>query len=184
MRRVELSSLHERMKAAAGSMTFRALAEVTGQNAETVRRYMQGQAPSVEFLAALCRRFDLSAQWLISGRGPMKNADARAHALREANPSELLSAIAEALERLTERVDRIELFVQRLEARLRHHGAADRSPGGASGPEEARAHTPHPTHASPSVARGASRDDGPDPGAGRVRFVADALAQRPPADAR
>lgn len=116
---MELSALHERMRAVVGRMSNRALGEATSHNTETVRRYMQGAAPSVEFLAALCAKFDLSAQWLLTGRGPMRRSEARAFVLRQADSAELLSVIAEALERLTDRIDKVELIVRTLEARLR-----------------------------------------------------------------
>lgn len=116
---MENTLLTERLLAAAGDRTYRSLAELTSTNAETVRRYMQGQAPSVEFLAAVCVRLGISEQWLISGRGPMKTSQVRSHALNEASVSELLSAMARTLERLGERVDRLELFLSSLEVRLR-----------------------------------------------------------------
>ena len=91
--------------------------DATDQNAETVRRYMNGQPPSIEFLAAMCRRFELNPQWLVSGKGPMLRADARAHALRSAEPAELVISVIGALERLNSRVDRIESLVQAFESR-------------------------------------------------------------------
>jgi transcriptional regulator with XRE-family HTH domain len=165
---VELSALHDRIQAVAGGMTYRALAEATSQHPETVRRYMQGQAPSVEFLSALCFRFDVSAQWLLTGQGPIKHTEMRAHALQQANPSELLAAIAAALERLTDRVDRIEVFVQTMEARVRA-GRADGAP---------RTVDDEPIRETKSS--GAKGGVAERSRAGRV---ADAVAERPPPDA-
>lgn len=145
-----------------GRSTFRAVADATGLNSETVRRYMQGQAPSVEFLAALCSVYDVNAQWLLTGRGPIRQSDSRAHALREANPAELLSAIAEALERLTDRVDRIELFVQTMETRVRARAA-----GGSI------IETKHQT----------AVETASDHPAERARGIADAVPERPRPDA-
>jgi transcriptional regulator with XRE-family HTH domain len=113
------SPLHERLAAIAGSRTYRAVAELTGTNSETVRRYMQGQTPSVEFLAALCNAFKINGEWLLCGRGPMKAEDVKSHALRSATGPELLTALVAAIERLTDRMDRIEVFVQLLDSRLR-----------------------------------------------------------------
>lgn len=124
---MNLSPLHERLHAIAGDWTYKRLAEVTGTNAETVRRYMQGQAPSTEFLAAICDELQASGEWLLTGRGPMRRADMRAHALREARASELLAAVAQSLESLTDRVERVERYIHTLEARLRGGGAFDGS---------------------------------------------------------
>ncbi len=80
---------------------------------------MQGQAPSVDFLAALCLALGINEQWLISGRGPMRANQLKTYALRDASPSELLSAMASTIERIAERVDRLELFITSMETRLR-----------------------------------------------------------------
>lgn len=117
--RVDQSQLHDRLRAAVGQRTYRHVGELTGTNPETVRRYMTGQAPSAEFLSALCRSLGLSAEWLLSGRGPMKSAEIRHHTLSESAASDLLAALARSVERLLDRVDRLEVFVQTLETRLR-----------------------------------------------------------------
>lgn len=116
---VDLSALHERMHTVVGSLSYRVLADATDLHPETVRRYMRGQAPSAEFLSALCFKFDVNAQWLLTGQGPIRHAETRAHALRNANPSDLLTGIGASLERLNDRVSRIEILVQALEARTR-----------------------------------------------------------------
>lgn len=113
------SPLHERIEAAAGEMTYRHLAEITYQHPETVRRYVSGQAPSAEFLQNLCRALRLNGDWLLTGRGPMKSDEIRAHALSEANTPELFSAMAGTVESLVQRVERLEVYTQSLEVKLR-----------------------------------------------------------------
>lgn len=162
--RVEISALHDRIQVVAGEMTYRALAEATKQHPETVRRYMQGQSPSVEFLSALCFRFDVNAQWLLTGQGPIKHTETRAHALQQANPSELLAAIAAALERLSDRVDRIDVFVQTMETRVRAARVGER----------AKAATDDGPIQEPKPAAG---DSGAAPSA-RAGRVADAVPER------
>jgi len=116
---VYASPLHERLAAVVGQRSSRYVGELTNTNHETVRRYLAGQAPSTEFLQAVCRAFGLSADWLLLGKGPMKAADVRDHALRQADPSELLTALSVAVERLIERVDRLEQMMQMIEVRVR-----------------------------------------------------------------
>jgi transcriptional regulator with XRE-family HTH domain len=113
------SPIHERLVTVAGERTNRRLAELTKTNPETVRRYMQGSAPSVEFLSAVCKSLAISGDWLLTGRGPMKLDEVKTESLRQADPSELLSAMAGNIERLCERVDRIERYMQTMEIRLR-----------------------------------------------------------------
>ena len=45
------NELHDRLAKCAGNHTFRRLGELTQTHPETVRRYMQGQAPSADFLS-------------------------------------------------------------------------------------------------------------------------------------
>ncbi len=149
-------SLHERMAAAAGTRTFRALAELTATHPETVRRYMQGQAPSVEFVAALCAALEVSAQWMLSGEGPMHLRDSHLHALKQASPADLLSAIAAALEALTDRVARIERFVHQIETRI--------SPTSTSATDGHTTKTPADINAEAEA---------------RAQRIADAVAERP-----
>ncbi len=118
-----ISPLHERLLAAVGDRTYRRIGEMTSTHPETVRRYLQGQSPSVDFVMALCAALSISGQWLLTGEGPMKAADAKQHALTHANPAELLSAIAGTLDTLSDRLDRLETFVQALEVRVRGRGA-------------------------------------------------------------
>lgn len=158
------SPFHERLVAAAGSITYRALGELTGVHPENVRRYMQGQAPSAEFLAAFCQQLGINGEWMLTGRGPMKALEVRADALTKANPSELLGALAGTVERLSQRVELIELYTQTLETRLR----AQQRPTAAG--EKSYDHT-----SSHSVGTGVITT--------RTAAVADALAKRSRSDA-
>lgn len=103
----------------AGDRTYRRLGELTDTHPETVRRYLQGQAPSAEFLTRLCQVFGINGEWLLTGRGPMKLDQIRAEALREADSAELLQALSKTVAVLIERVERLEVFVQTLDTRLR-----------------------------------------------------------------
>mgnify|MGYP001434154512 CR=1 FL=1 len=113
------NGLHDRLREAGGSKSYRHIGELTGTHPETVRRYMQGQAPAVEFVAAFAHAMGLNIDWLLTGRGPMKAADVKAHTLGEANASELLTAMANTIEDLIARVERLELFLNTLETRVR-----------------------------------------------------------------
>lgn len=110
--------LHDRLVAAVGKRSYRALSELTATHPETVRRYMHGQAPSVQFVSHLCRALGISGDWLLTGRGPMRIEDTKAHALRQAELSELLAAVTASLESTLPRVERLELILQTLARRL------------------------------------------------------------------
>lgn len=151
------------MLAVIGNRTFRSVAQLTDQNAETVRRYLNGASPSIEFLEALCKRLDLNAHWLLTGQGVPNNSETRSHALKEANPSELLSAVAMALEALTGRVDRIEAMVNTIDVRLNARAGSAVLSATAS-------HADHST-------------DKPGTIKTKPSAVADAVAKRPPSAA-
>ncbi|MEM1071532.1 MAG: hypothetical protein AAGB48_01180 [Planctomycetota bacterium] len=112
------SELHERLEQAAAGKTYRWIAKATNAHPETVRRYMQGATPNIEFVTAFCNVFSINPQWLLSGEGPMRRDEVRGYHLAEADPSDLLAAIAAMLDRLTDRLDRLELYCQQLESRL------------------------------------------------------------------
>ena len=56
---------------------------------------------------------------MLTGRGPMKCTEMKSHALSQADPSELMTAVANTLTDLCDRMDRLERFVQTMETRIR-----------------------------------------------------------------
>jgi len=187
---MQSTALHERMKAMVGKTTFRALGQVTNHNPETVRRYMSGQAPSVEFLSALVSAYSVNADWLLTGRGPMDRSEARSATLANADPNELMAAIACRMEDMCDRLDRIEVFTQTMETRLRVSDVDGGSPGSASPVSEIRIRagmephsdekglTSHDREGEQDAKQGAD-----DPVAGRAGEIADTLPRRPRPDA-
>ncbi|MCL4222315.1 MAG: helix-turn-helix transcriptional regulator [Phycisphaerales bacterium] len=173
------ASLHERLTSVASGKTYRSIADLTATHPETVRRYLQGQSPSVEFLAALCRTLGINADWLLTGRGPMRVEEVRAHALREANPTELHAAMASTISVLVDRVDRLETYCQTLETLLR--GSRTSVPAAPSLHQ-----TTGRPDADQSAAITSGNDERPDAAiihTERNRRIADAVAKRPRPDA-
>ena len=122
-------------------MTYRRLAEVTQSHPETVRRYMQGQAPSADFLSRFCAALGVNGNWLLTGYGPMRVEEIQTQALREAAPSDLMGAISKQLASLMERLDRVEVYVQGLDTRLRTLGTLSPKAG-----DDGDDHRAGPTH--------------------------------------
>jgi transcriptional regulator with XRE-family HTH domain len=116
---MSLSLLHHRLRQAIGTRSYREVGELTRVHAETVRRYMTGQTPSTEFVIEVAEATGVNVGWLLTGDGPMYRKDVKLHALRDANPTELLHAVAQTLEALIERVDRPERFIMDVDARAR-----------------------------------------------------------------
>lgn len=112
------STLHERMHKVAAGRSYKQLSDLTGTHPETVRRYMQGQAPSTDFLSQLCIALELNADWLLLGRGPMLAPEAIDD---DASHTEQLRSMHASISTLTQRVASLEDLVRSLNARL--HGA-------------------------------------------------------------
>ena len=93
-------AFHDRLNLAVGDTSYRQLGTITETHPETVRRYMQGQAPSAAFMTNLCQNLGISGEWLLSGQGPMRVRDIRTHALKNADANELMGAIANTLTQL------------------------------------------------------------------------------------
>jgi len=126
------SPLNHRITQVVGSLSLRTLSDRLGIHEERVRRYLNGAAPSLEFVEAVCRAFGVSRQWLVTGRGPRHSLTDEADVLNEAEAGELLEAVSDALESLLERVDRLESFASALESRLRQALGEVRPAGAAS----------------------------------------------------
>ncbi len=156
------SHLHDRLHTVAAGRSLRHLGELTQTNPETVRRYMNGQPPSADFLVALCHSLGVNAQWLLTGQGPMLQSDVKGHVLKAANATDLLTAMAETIERLIDRVGRIERFMQALDVRVL---AVD---------ELARAASEDQNHVTQESTRGVAEIKPGDP-SGRAALVADAI---------
>jgi transcriptional regulator with XRE-family HTH domain len=167
------TTLHHRIAQCIGERSSREVSELTGINAETVRRYLNGQSPpSVEFVSSLCSALNVNAHWLMTGMGPMLAVETRAEVLKDANPTELLAAVAAALERLADRVDRIESHVNALDARIHAAELAQRGGSGIDGATR-----------SISRANGVPKA-GPDRPAVLDGTLTDAAAERSPSPAR
>ncbi|MEM7629933.1 MAG: helix-turn-helix domain-containing protein [Planctomycetota bacterium] len=135
------TDLHDRLRSVAGERTYRRLGELTQTHPETVRRCMQGQAPSAEFLTRLCQVFGISGEWMLTGRGAMRVDDVGTQALRQANTPDLLHALADTVTALLERIERLEVFVQTLDTRLRVAGSTiEPRDGGSIGGNRSREH--------------------------------------------
>jgi transcriptional regulator with XRE-family HTH domain len=132
---MEQSELHTRLIAAVDGRSYREIGDLTGVHPETVRRYMQGQAPSVDFLTNLCRALGLSGTWLLTGDGVMHVSETKRAALDEAEAPELFTAMAGTLGGLIDRVGRLEGYLQTLETRVRG-SAVVMTKAVASGPTE------------------------------------------------
>lgn len=163
--------LHDRLQAAVGDRTFKRIGTMTNTHPETVRRYLSGHAPSVDFVTRLAASQGLSINWILTGRGPMRLAEVKPAALREANATDLLTHVALAIERLESRVDRLDRYTQVLEVMIRQGSA----PSASIEPKPSENDHGKPAATTEAAANGAED---------RARSVADALTERSRPDAR
>ena len=69
---LERARLVRRLLLVVDNQTVLEIALATGHHRETVRRYVAGQWPSAEFLADVCRAYNVNGDWLLTGRGKPK----------------------------------------------------------------------------------------------------------------
>lgn len=163
--------LHDRLQAAVGDRTFRHVGTLTNTHPETVRRYLSGHAPSVDFVTRLAASLGLNINWILTGRGPMRQAEVKPAALREANATDLLTHVALAIERLESKVDRLDRYTQVLEVMIRQGRDASAAASASIEPRPSES-----DHGKPAATTTMGPDD-------RARSVADALTERPRQDA-
>ena len=92
---MSFENLPERLRITVGPASYRQIADRVEMNAESVRRYMHGQAVPAEFIAAVCRAYGVSGSWLLLGIGPRTLDADRSATIRSATTEELLAAISE-----------------------------------------------------------------------------------------
>lgn len=103
-----LSAITRRVRVCVGSVAIAEVARRVAVHPETVRRYLNGQPPSIEFVQSLASRFGISLSWLMAGRGPMMERDVLMHTLSTATPLQLCQALGEKMAVIDERVTRLE----------------------------------------------------------------------------
>lgn len=99
-----LPGLRRRIRDAIGDRTLREVAATVGMNRETVRRYMSGATPSLEFCARLAEALDLDLHALVLNtryrERPASDesfGDADQITLSDASTRELCAELAERL---------------------------------------------------------------------------------------
>ena len=102
------SELHKRLQTAIGDRSFRQVSDLTGTHSETVRRYVHGATPSIEFALALSSALGVRVEWLLLGTGPMLQLHAADHLVRQATLSELFRALAHRFEEMEGRLTSVE----------------------------------------------------------------------------
>lgn len=89
----EQAELLRKLEHARGGLSFRELADMTGSNQESVRRYHRFGQPSFEYVVRFCEALEISPNWLLFGRGAPSVSDPLNRLLVEATAPELLHAL-------------------------------------------------------------------------------------------
>lgn len=88
----------QRLRSALGPLSFAQIGKRTGFHPETVRRYLNGRATSVAFVARVCEEYGIDADWALLGHGLGPEGRSRADQLAEATCGELFAALARHLD--------------------------------------------------------------------------------------
>lgn len=87
------AALVARLEQARSGLSFRELAEMTGTNQESIRRYHRFGHPSFEYVLRFCVALEISPNWLMLGKGAAPASDPLNRLLVEATAPELLHAL-------------------------------------------------------------------------------------------
>ncbi|MBX3403074.1 MAG: helix-turn-helix transcriptional regulator [Phycisphaeraceae bacterium] len=99
-------ALQARLQLICRPFTRRELSDLTGISHESVRRYLGGQNPGVLFVMRLCEALNISADWLLLGRGmPLFLSDQRKDPSHE-SINRALETLGEHFRLLSEEISR------------------------------------------------------------------------------
>ncbi|PHQ78545.1 MAG: hypothetical protein COB69_09750 [Phycisphaera sp.] len=71
------AGISERLKEVTAGHSCKQIAEMYGISSESIRRYLRGGRPSVQFLIDVALQTETSLDWLILGRGARNYKDAK-----------------------------------------------------------------------------------------------------------
>lgn len=100
-------AVRERMCSVLRGKSIRTISVETGFCPETVRRYLRSSKCSVEFVARLCERYALNADWLLFGRGQPEQARHAQHVLESTDVPSILIELAQRWQHLEHRLDAV-----------------------------------------------------------------------------
>jgi len=95
--------------------TIRAIAAETEMCPETVRRYLNGSACSIEFLAKVCVRYGVDAEWLLFGRGRTQINTRSPSLIEECGARSVVGEIARRWARMESRMAELSLRLDSLD---------------------------------------------------------------------
>jgi hypothetical protein len=90
---MSIDGFHDRLREAVGDRPIREVAELVGLHPEHMRRILGGKEPPADQVARICTGLDLSADWLLLGRGPMHRSELRSEALQHIPAEDLLGSL-------------------------------------------------------------------------------------------
>lgn len=108
MPRMDTETISDRLRIATKARTAKQVADEIGMNPETVRRYFNGHAPSAEFLAKVCKVYEVNGTWMLTGMGYPTMQGAKKDALNLSGHTELLDTLASKLTHMEQRSESLE----------------------------------------------------------------------------
>ncbi len=97
-----IAGVRLRIRQGTGIANYRELARATGCNAETVRRYMTVGVPNLGFIMAVCKSWNISANWVLFGVGPQHGLDLTSHVICEVKAESLREVVGELVRAIGE----------------------------------------------------------------------------------
>lgn len=103
-------TIHERIKLlvdklAEGKNTI--FAANLGVSEANIRSYIRGVVPKADILSKIVSYYDVSAEWLLTGRGEMLSSEVSAPPPTAQNPAQHDALVGRLLEKITEQAEEI-----------------------------------------------------------------------------
>lgn len=118
-----LDTLHGRLLSVRAlelaDLSYGRIGEPIGMNHETVRRMFNGGTPTAALIAGLTSKFGISAHWLLLREGPRRCDEFARWAMRQADASDLLHALADKWVDVSDRLIQASRYLSMAEAKSR-----------------------------------------------------------------
>lgn len=117
MRMEKLETIHDRISllvSAYGEGKNTVFANIIGENEANIRGYRSNIVPKHPFLEKIVKSLDVSADWLLTGRGEMRISPAVDAGMTNQGNNEIIKTLLDRIEEQAKQVGRLESEIETL----------------------------------------------------------------------
>lgn len=106
-----MADLQSRLQICCDGLMNTEIAEMTSISSESVHRYLNGSAPSIEFITRLAVHTGTSLQWLLLGEGPQYACTLEEWYVARSSTAALTHELERRITALLDKLERIDRFI-------------------------------------------------------------------------